>query len=173
MGTKYLMGAASATIAKFLWCEVMILEGAHDPEASRLAVSVLGGVHAGIKRILAKSRIQSLEGLQCTDSRTAKDERLPGVKWQLGRSRFEDHSTEVVQRRFWKVEEGTTTGGSSFAAPIACCNTKHGSFDRGLALIGRSYVRVNESRVPARVASACSAAIERLVQNLASGFVGT
>jgi hypothetical protein len=30
MGTKYLMGAASATIAKFLWCVVTILEGAHD-----------------------------------------------------------------------------------------------------------------------------------------------
>jgi hypothetical protein len=31
MGTKDLIGAASATIAKFLWCVVMILEGAQDP----------------------------------------------------------------------------------------------------------------------------------------------
>ncbi len=68
MGTKNFMGAASATIAKFMWRVVMILEGALDGKVSRLAVSGWGGVHAGRKGILASpSKIQSLEGLQRTD----------------------------------------------------------------------------------------------------------
>ena len=47
------MGAASATIAKIPVVCGMIVEGALDAEVSRLAVSVLGGVHAGIKGSLA------------------------------------------------------------------------------------------------------------------------
>lgn len=56
MGTKDLIGAASATIAKFLCCVIMILEGAQGQAVQRRTVSVLGGVHAGIKGTLAEAR---------------------------------------------------------------------------------------------------------------------
>ena len=80
----------------------------------------------------------------------------------LGRSRFGDRRTAVVQWRFWKVEKERRRAG---AASDACCNTKH----RSWLWIGRSYVWVNESRVPGRVASARPRL--RYRQNLASLLV--
>jgi hypothetical protein len=63
MGTKDLIGAASATIAKFLWCVIMISEGAPGQAVQRRAVSVLGGVHAGIKGIWRRrSNIEFVRG---------------------------------------------------------------------------------------------------------------
>jgi hypothetical protein len=116
-GTNYLMGAASATIAKFLWCVVMILEGAQDPEVSRLAVSVLGGVHAGIKEILAKSKIQSLDGLQRTDSRTAEDERLPEGNGNWGEADLEITAQRLYSGGFGRSRKERQRVG---AASVVC-----------------------------------------------------
>ncbi|KAE9375161.1 hypothetical protein N431DRAFT_195715 [Stipitochalara longipes BDJ] len=153
MGTKDLIGAASATIAKFLWCwwcVIMISEGAPGQAVQRRAVSVLGGVHAGIKGIWAMPvEIELLEGLQRTDGAGSADGKrrvAVGDRWGLRRSRVwrsMGGQLEVEVQLYTRGLGRSRKGRYRYRHSIhgkelwAGCNTK-----RALQLLDRTVVRV-------------------------------